>query len=71
MAGKETPTIQCLVGRLNAHKRWHPNQDHTPLEQDLAAARIYDYARKVMADAPALKTTHITDLKSLLTKAGA
>lgn len=71
MARTQSPKIQRLIGRLNAQKRWHPDQDTTPAEQDFAAARIYDYARKIMADAPALPQGHIDDITALLTKAGA
>lgn len=71
MAPKESPTIYRLNGRLNALKRWHPEQDTTPAEQDLAAARISEYARKIMADAPALTQSHIDDVVAVMSKAGA
>jgi len=71
MAPKESQAIQRRIGRLNALKRWHPEQDTTELEQDLAACRISEYAHKVMADAPALAQAHIDDVTAILSKAGA
>jgi|GEM_PF-1794658 len=71
MAPKESPTIHRLNGRLNAQRRWHPDTDTTELEQDLAACRISEYARKIMAEAPALTQAHIDDVAAILSKAGA
>ena len=71
MAPKESPTIHRLNGRLNAQRRWHPDTDTTELEQDLAACRISEYARKIMAEAPALSQAHIDDVAAILSKAGA
>ena len=71
MAPKESPTVYRLNGRLNAQRRWHPGADTTELEQDLAAFRISEYARKIMAEAPALTQAHIDDIAAILSKAGA
>lgn len=64
-------SVQHLAGRLIAQRRWHPEQDTTALEQDLAACQISEYARKIMADAPALTQSHIDDVAAILSKAGA
>lgn len=71
MAPKESQAIQRRIGRLNAQKRWHPGADTSALEQDLAACRISEYARKIMAEAPALTQSHIDDVAAILSKAGA
>ncbi|WJY90489.1 hypothetical protein CCONF_09970 [Corynebacterium confusum] len=70
MAPKSSP-VQHVMGRLIAQRRWHPDTDTTELEQDLAACRISEYARKIMADAPALTQSHIDDIAAILSKAGA
>ena len=70
MAPTKSP-VQHLTGRLIAQKRWHPGADTTELEQDLAACRISEYARKIMAEAPALTQAHIDDVAAILSKAGA
>ena len=70
MAPTKSP-VQHLTGRLIAQKRWHPDTDTTALEQDLAACRISEYARKIMAEAPALTQSHIDDVAAILSKAGA
>lgn len=71
MAPKESQAVQRRIGRLNAQKRWHPGADTTELEQDLAACRISEYVRRVMADAPALTQSHIDDVVAVMSKAGA
>ena len=70
MAPTKSP-VQHVMGRLIAQRRWHPEQDTTELEQDLAACRISEYARKIMAEAPALTQAHIDDIAAILSKAGA
>ena len=71
MAPKESQAVQRRIGRLNAQKRWHPGTDTTELEQDLAACRISEYARKIMAEAPALTQSHIDAVAAILAKGGA
>lgn len=70
MAPTKSP-VQHVMGRLIAQRRWHPDTDTTELEQDLAACRISEYARKIMAEAPALTQSHIDDVVAILSKAGA
>ena len=70
MAPTKSP-VQHVMGRLIAQRRWHPDTDTTELEQDLAACRISEYARKIMAEAPALTQAHIDDIADILSKAGA
>lgn len=70
MAPTKSP-VQHVMGRLIAQRRWHPDTDTTELEQDLAACRISEYARKIMAEAPALTQAHIDDIAAILSKAGA
>lgn len=70
MAPTKSP-VQHVMGRLIAQRRWHPDTDTTELEQDLAACRISEYARKIMAEAPALTQAHIDDVAAILSKVGA
>ncbi|AGF71574.1 hypothetical protein [Corynebacterium halotolerans] len=53
-------------GRLTAARRHYPSQDHTDLEQDLATARILNYARKVLGDGPGLSEGHVAILTTAL-----
>lgn len=67
----QPPNIQRLNCRLTAVKRWHPEQDTTALEQELACARITKHVTKIMASVPALSATQIADISALMGKAGA
>lgn len=59
MAPKESQAVQRRIGRLNAQKRWHPGTDTTELEQDLAACRISEHARRAEVVAARRLTTRV------------
>lgn len=58
------------AGRLTAARRYYPDEDHTVLEQDLATARILNYARKVLANGPGLSKGHVAVLAATLQGGG-
>jgi len=55
--------------RLAAHKRHHPDADHSALERDLAAARVEEAARRVAADLPPLTAEQRARIGALLAPA--
>lgn len=55
--------------RLAAAKRHHPDADHTPLERDLALARVEAAAQKVADALPPLTAEQRAKIASLLAPA--
>jgi len=65
--------VQSAAGKLGALKRRRPDDRHAieDAERDLKAARLEDYIRRTVADAPPLTETQRARLAALLTGGGA
>lgn len=50
-----SPERLTLAGKLANTKRHYPNQDTTEIERELAAVKIADYIRSIVAEAPPLR----------------
>jgi hypothetical protein len=61
--------VASARGRLAANKRCHPESDHSEIEEDLAAAKIGAYIRKVLAVTP-LTTERRAHIVALLSDGG-
>ncbi len=65
MPAATTSPIRSLQGQSAAARRWDlPNKDD--LVRDYAAARLEDYIRRIVADAPSLTTQQQDKLALLL-----
>ncbi len=59
------PSVRSLQGKCAAARRWDlPNKDD--LVREYAAARLEDYIRRIVADAPPLSTAQRDRLSLLL-----
>lgn len=63
-------TTHSLAGRLGAETRHRPGSDTTALRRDLTAARIEEYVRRTLADAPPLTDQQRAKIAGLLTTPG-
>jgi hypothetical protein len=60
------PAVGAARGRLAAKKRFHPDQDHSEIERDLAVAKIADYIERELAKAGPLSEQQCSNLAELL-----
>lgn len=66
----QTGAVASAKGRLAVARRWHPESDPTPLQRDLAAAKLEAYVARVVAEAPPL-TREQADKIAVLLRGGA
>jgi hypothetical protein len=59
---------QSLGGKLTAARRHYPDRDHTPLETELAASKIEDKVREIVAAAPPLSPEQRARISALLVR---
>ncbi|MGP5931263.1 hypothetical protein [Corynebacterium glyciniphilum] len=59
-------SIAAAGGRLAMARRYHPDQDHLVLEQELAAAKMRYAVAKIMAESPALTTEQVASVVAVL-----
>lgn len=59
-------SARSIQGRLGAEYRFRPDADHTELHRDLKAARLEEYIRRTVDDAPALTNEQRDRLAALI-----
>jgi len=67
---KASPERLRLRAQIGAATRHHPDADTTDLRRELAAVKIADYIRSIVAEAPPL-TQEQRDRLALLLRGGA
>lgn len=61
-----SPERLTLAGKLANTRRHYPEQDTTEIERELAAVKIADYIRSIVAEAPPLTQEQRDRLANLL-----
>lgn len=62
----QSRSVARARGKLAGSQRWHPEDDHTELRRDLAAAKLEDYVSRLIAEAPPLTPEQLDRVAVLL-----